>query len=512
MLALVDYPGFGRGINLRDQPDELNPAQLLDGLNVTFTERDAVKTRDGYSKFTSSALTNQPDSMAAHYETDGTKQLVVGNGNRIDALNTSGASIASAVATASPQFFTRFGGPTQELTFCANGADQLTQWNGTAFSTPAWTGTAPTGRFVAVTPWDNRLVNARRSGAVAGDNPSTVRFSDPGAPLTWGSNNYVDLTPGDGEQIMGIVTWRNFLLVFKETKFFRFYGTATLASGTPEFRYEGVEGGIGLASSRAIVAARDGVYFLGRDGIYRTTGDTPQLVSGSLDPFFRDETPDYFESQPLNQGQVTSAAMTFFNERIYAAVPTGSSSTNDRVLVYDPQHDWWTIYDIAAAAMCPFKVSSRPDLMFAYATGTKNVGRHRPGLTTDDGATIVARARYGWWTAGVQQRKTIRETLVWGKGKVNVGVAADFSSVANSVDLDLSVGTDTWGDGTSTDTWGDGTSTDTWSAGSALAPGLNRRAVRGTVFGLEMRNVDASPFAVYRLALRLRDDRDQRPY
>jgi hypothetical protein len=512
----IDYPGFGRGVNLRDQPDELTPAQLLDALNVTFTDRDGVRTRDGYSKFTGSQLTNQPDSMAAHYETDGTVQLVVGNGNRLDALDTTGASVANAATTASPHFFTRFGGPTAELTMIANGTDSVRQWNGTAFSTPAWTGTAPTGKFLAVTPWDNRLVNARRTGATQGDNPSTVRFSDAvttGLPLNFATSSFVDLTPGDGEQIMGIVTWRNFLLVFKETKFFRFYGTAVAGSGVPEFRYEGVEGGIGLAASKAVIAARDGVYFIGRDGVYRTVGDTAVLVSGTLDPFFRDQIPDYFDGQPLNQGSIAIAAATFWNERLYFAVPTGTSTTNNRLLEYDPQHDWWAVHDIAASSLTPFKVSSRPDLMFGYAAGAKNIGRHRPGQTTDDGATIVSRARYGWWNCGGSLRKQVRETLVWGKGKLNLAVAPDFSTSSNGQDLDFGSTSDTWGDGSSlTDLWANGTTADTWGAGTRLRPRMNRRSVSGTVLSVEFRNVDATSWAVYRLTYRLRPDGGQRAY
>src|SRR3954471_4053742 len=396
---IVQWPGFS-GLNLRDQPNQIDPTQALDLLNVTFTERGGVKSRDGYAKFTSVALTNRPDSLGAFYTVAGTTQLVVGNGLRLDALSTAGASVASVATTASPHYFARFGGPTAELMFISNGTDTLRQWNGTAFSTPAFTGTTPTGRFVAVTPWDNRLVNARFSGPTLGANPSTARFSDAGVPTTFTAANFVDLTPGDGEQIMAVVAWSRYLFVFKESKFFRFNGTSTGAGGTPVFNFETVDTGIGLAAPRAVCAGRDGVYFLSRTGVYRTAGTTVEPVSSLLDPFFSNTTSGFYTGGALNMTSVANAAMAFNREQVFVAVPTGSSATNNRVLVYDPRYQWWSLYDMPAAAMAPFRVSTQSDLMFAYAAGTNDVGRHATGQVTDAGAAIPSRWRSGWWDMG----------------------------------------------------------------------------------------------------------------
>jgi hypothetical protein len=47
---------------------------------------------------------------------------------------------------------------------------------------------------------------------------------------------------------MAVIAWSRYLFVFKESKFFRFYGTSTGAGGTPVFNYETVDTGIGLAA------------------------------------------------------------------------------------------------------------------------------------------------------------------------------------------------------------------------------------------------------------------------
>lgn len=513
-LTPVAFPGFTGGLNLRDQPNQVDPTQALDLLNVALIEREGIRSRDGYAKFTSSALTNRPDSLAAFYTVSGTAQLIVGNGSRLDALNTAGTSIANAAPTASPHYFTRFGGPTAELLFISNGTDSVRQWNAAAFSIPAYTGTTPTGRFVSVTPWDNRLVNARRGGTTAGDNPSTVRFSDAGTPTTFQAANYVDLTPGDGEAIMGVVAWERYVFVFKETKFFRFYGTSTNSTGATVFNYEGINDGVGLISSRALAGGRDGVYFMGRDGMYRTTGSRAELVSSTLDPFFAGVAPDFLVSSPLNLGALTSCAMAFHREQIYLAVPTGTTSTNNRLLVYDPRYDYWTLHDIPAGALAPFRSSTTSDLMFAYAAGTNDVGRHATGLTTDAGSTIASRWSGGWWDLGGPRRKTVRESLLWGKGKIRMGLGVDFSTARNTAPITFAQNTDTWGDGTSSaDTWGDGTSSaDVWAAGLRLVPKLNRSAARATMFSLSLANFDATAWSVYRLTLRTRENSGARPY
>src|SRR5215207_2419105 len=135
--------GFGRGLNLADGPDVVEDDQAINALNVLFTQRGAVTERSGYRRLTPAEGTNRYDSLSPFYKFDGTKQLVAGAGNRLEALNTAGGIVSSTAApTASPHFFQRFGGPTQEVIYITNGLDNMRQWNGAAFSTPAISGTA----------------------------------------------------------------------------------------------------------------------------------------------------------------------------------------------------------------------------------------------------------------------------------------------------------------------------------------------------------------------------------
>jgi hypothetical protein len=171
--------------------------------------------------------------------------------------------------------------------------------------------------------------------------------------------------------------------------------------------------------------------------------------------------------------------MAFNREQVFVAVPTGSSATNNRVLVYDPRYQWWTLYDIPAAAMASFRVSTQPDLMFAYASGTNDVGRHAPGQTTDAGAAITSRWRSGWWDMGDPHVKTVRRTVAWGKGRLRLGLRSDFGGGLSVSTVDFQAGTDLWADGTNAaDKWADGTNpADVWAtAGSSRRRSTARRS------------------------------------
>jgi hypothetical protein len=158
--------------------------------------------------------------------------------------------------------------------------------------------------------------------------------------------NFGDLTPGDGEQIMAAVTWRELVFIFKETKFFVLWGEGTASDGTPIFNFREVVNSVGLASKLAVAAGRDGVYFFNRRGVYRTTGGNPELLSDPISPLWTGNPADYYRGQPINLSQLGlvrmvvahGAAVPRHPDRLERSPMTGCWSTTSSTVVDGLRH------------------------------------------------------------------------------------------------------------------------------------------------------------------------------
>lgn len=510
------FQGFGRGLNLRDKPDAVDPAECIDALNVLFTDRGAITQRPGYDNLTSSALTNRVASLEAFYTSGGTKQLLAGCGTRLEAVSTAGAVVDSETGLTDAVWdFTRFGKPNAEVAYAGNGTDTLRKWNGTEWTAPTATVNGEAGKAMpkagSLCVWPaagNRLVATRFSTTTGGPNgatssPDHVWFSDPGDPEAWHTTepeeNQVQLMPGNGEPIQACIAWKEFVFVFKETSFFVFHTAATV-NDSPEFIFRPVEAGVGLASPRAICAHPTGVYFMARNGVYRTTGQEPELISSLVEPIWTGAASDYYTGAELAHGSITNCAMGIWEDRIYLAFPT--SEANSRVLVFDPGFDWWSLYNIPASCFASFRVGNTEELVFGYASGSNHIGRHSLAYTNDDGAAIESHWRSGWFDLGNPDVKTIRSSKLWGTGKVSTGLGHDFRQGVGDLDLmDFSDSTaDTWGGAT----WGAGE----WAEPRGLIQKQRRRAVRGTTFSVYFANsILDQAWSIHRVDHHLREIR-----
>jgi hypothetical protein len=534
-FAFADFSG---GINLRDKSDVVTDKEAIDLLNVTFNERGAIRQRDGYADLTTADLTNRVDSLAPFYNASGIKQLIAGCGTRLEALSTAGAVVASKTGlVGGPYSFARFAAPGSEFMYAANGADTLQRWDGSAWTAPTATvnGTAgqvmPKAGSITVTAAmagtasgtnaANRLVaTAYGTQTTAGpggstSTPSRVHFSNAGQPEIWETDgasgrgrNFLDLTPGDGEQIMAAVTWRELVFVFKETKFFVMWGESTAADGTPIFNFREIVNSTGLASKQAVAVGRDGVYFFNRRGVYHTAGNDPTLLSDKVSPLWSGDLDVYYQGSAINFAQIPLVRMAWHEEQLYVAIPTGTSTFNDRLLVYDTQHQWWTVYDIAASALAQFRRVDQDELHHGFATGANRVGHRNRGSTIDRTATtITSRWRSGWGDYGNSLQKTIRETKAWGSGAVTASFSTDFNG-AQIASLTALFGISTnW---PTTGTWADFITLNNglWPGGGQINDVQLRRAVRGTAFSTQFANNPLSTtWSIHRVVRNLREIR-----
>lgn len=117
---------------------------------------------------------------------------------------------------------------------------------------------------------------------------SRLYFSAIADPTSWPGANFLDVSEGDGEQIIAIVPYQDRLLIFKTRSIYALYiqgepSTWVLRPVTKEH---------GARSARAIVEANGSLYFRTIGGIYRTDGVGFIEISAPISNlFYEDEVP-----------------------------------------------------------------------------------------------------------------------------------------------------------------------------------------------------------------------------
>lgn len=235
MTTPFTVEGFG-GLDLVTDPLDVGANRSVDMLNVV-TRPGLVLSRPGLTPFsvfdqTTPASNNFVNIHEAH---DGS--VLAGAGGNVHAIDqNNGTEITNAAYTpAGP--YANYGTATAGKTYIGRSAAVPVTWDGAAFAAPAFTGTQPTGTGLAVTPWDNRLVNW---GLTA--NPFRVIFSDAGDPLTFAADNFVDLVTNDATALTGHLglAWGEFLLLLTQRYMHVFYSTSIDADGGAIFNYRPV--------------------------------------------------------------------------------------------------------------------------------------------------------------------------------------------------------------------------------------------------------------------------------
>jgi hypothetical protein len=124
-------------------------------LNVDFDRQGAIRVRDGFDNLTSSAAAGRYERIAPFYRIGSSgRQLLALRGATIEALNTSGGSVATQALgwTQSTHAFARFGGPGAEVMYIAVSQNSTNntpyKWTGSAFRNVTPASTKPRGRLL----------------------------------------------------------------------------------------------------------------------------------------------------------------------------------------------------------------------------------------------------------------------------------------------------------------------------------------------------------------------------
>jgi len=204
---------------------------------------------------------------------------------------------------------------------------------------------------VATMPVVNVGVAAGFLGATDGPSAavssgSHVYFSADNDLSAWDTTDSQQCAPGDGETICASAVWGGNVFLFKQSKFFVFGGRTLDSNQVRNFDYQTVEAGVGCDWYNSAIAMPDGVYFVGKKGVYRTTGGRPECVSEKISPFFTG-----FVGTDNSLFNDIKVEVMQINENAYNVTPTAASIGNN-VRIYNVEERLYVTDEITGYTFC----------------------------------------------------------------------------------------------------------------------------------------------------------------
>lgn len=165
-------------------------------------------------------------------------------------------------------------------------------------------------------------------------------------------NNFV-INTGGNDSIVGVLPWvQDQFLVFMTNSIYVVYvETDNFTADSPPGAQSSttvVTTEIGCLARRSIVAAGQFVFFLSANGVHMLTPQLDLKLLGNTLPL-SEPIADFFDS--VNYNAVQNSVATYYNNRFYIAMPTGTATRNDRILVYNTLNQAWESIDYYPAGL-----------------------------------------------------------------------------------------------------------------------------------------------------------------
>jgi hypothetical protein len=431
-----------------NQPlDDIGSEQAADLLDVDWDGATGmVRSREGAKVFSTSAPAANYDQLFAHSDA---RLLARRVATLVSLKLADGTEVAGKEATVAEAHLslTRVGTPAASYTYIADTVNTIKRYDGTDFTSPTATvdgeaGKAmPKGQFVST--WidqGNRLVvagtaaNGGPNGAISSG--SHVWFSDPGNPESFEHTSFVQLNPGDGEQIVACCAWGGEIFVFKETRLFVFYGISPDAEGKPIFNFRTVDLGTrilppGAKTGDAAVAGGEGVYFVSNEGLWVTTSNEPSLLSDDLSPLASTRPLVGPAASTIGDLRWSHAkGICFAGNQLYVGL---GESAVELLLKFDLQGLRWAVWSAALNAMAAWnedEADHRTRVFFSASAGAhKAVYFFTDDADEDPTVDMEPRWRCGFYDLESADEKTLVMAKLWGTGVVVLKVAEDYKDL-----------------------------------------------------------------------------------
>lgn len=205
-----------------------------------------------------------------------------------------------------------------------------------------------------VVDWDGTTYTKNRSGVPLGNYaswfhgylwvantssyPNRIFYSNLGTPTTFGGTSYVDVNAGDSDQITGLSMIQDELLVFKRNTIWSVAGWAADSFTSSSLTSSNLNArifGYGATSQNSIISVGNDVYYfsmLGNVPVIRSlkkTINAVTLAGGIVSDSIKGTLAD------VTLASINKIVSCFDGRYIYWAIPTASSTTNNKIIALD---------------------------------------------------------------------------------------------------------------------------------------------------------------------------------
>ena len=215
-------------------------------------------------------------------------------------------------------------------------------------------------------------------------------------------SNYIDINPGDGDEILGLSVIQDELLVFKRNTIWAITGFSGISFSSTTAAAENTNGrifGYGCVSGFSIVPVGNDVYYfsmLGATPVIRSLTKTINAVT--LDGGVISNNIKTTLSN-ITIGSLSGIVGSFDGRYCYWSIPTGGSSTNNQIIAMDT----WEITTSKGVTTYPFTTMSgknasyfaastipgNTDIYFTDAASSGLVFKFDTSVYTNNGTNIT---------------------------------------------------------------------------------------------------------------------------
>lgn len=384
------------GFNDNLPPEDLPPGFFVKAENV-FVSDDKIEKVSGSSAIATSIDTKSFNGLGAfENQATATKYIVANiNGASVSqAYSWNGSGTFSAIAgltstNDSPMWFEM----ANNYLFGMDGV-HVFDWDGTTATKDR--ASVPIGKTMA---WFHNYL------FVAGNttNVNRLYWSDIGAPTAFTGANFVDVNPGDGDQIVALAAIQSDeLLVLKRNTIWSITGfsgssfsSTTIATQNTNARIIGY----GCVAPFSVVSTGNDVYFLsylGNTPVIRSVRKTQYATTlgGGIISHDIEGT-----MNTITKSAISKVCGKYDGRYVYWSIPTNSSTTNNKFIVLDTfgigkrnghtVYPWTTMTGKNASYFVNSTISGTALMYFTDSGTTGKVFKFDTSVYTDNGTNIT---------------------------------------------------------------------------------------------------------------------------